>query len=74
MNGQISQLENLVKLIGKILSPDPKSAAFDSSGFLFKGGSVWILLKWGKMKLKKPPVLFTKPTLQLMLNQLLYWQ
>ncbi len=56
----ISQLENLVKLTGKILSSDSEDVAFDSSGFLFKGGSVWILLKWGKKKLKKTSRAFYK--------------
>ena len=60
MSGIILQLENLVKQTGNILSPNPDVGAFDSSGFLFKGGSVWILLKWGKMKLKKTSRAFYK--------------
>lgn len=55
-----TQLENLVALTGKILSPKPQNVALDSSGFLFKGGSVWILLKWGKRKLKKTSRAFYK--------------
>ena len=55
-----SQLENLVKLIGRILSPDPKNTAFDSTGFMFKGGSIWILLKWARRKLKKTSRVFYK--------------
>ncbi len=54
------QLENLVALIGKTLSPRPQNVALDSSGFLFKGGSVWILLKWAKRKLKKTSRAFYK--------------
>ena len=34
--------------------------ALDSSGFLFKGGSVWILLRWAKQKLKKTSRAFYK--------------
>lgn len=59
-NIPLAQLENLVALTGKILSPKPKNAALDSSGFLFKGGSVWILLKWANNKLKKTSRAFYK--------------
>jgi len=55
-----TQLENLVSLTGKIISPKPQNMALDSSGFLFKGGSVWILLKWAKQKLKKTSRAFYK--------------
>jgi len=55
-----AQLENLVALTGKILSPKPQNVALDSTGFLFKGGSVWILLKWAKQQLKKTSRSFYK--------------
>ena len=38
----------------------PLSLLFDSTGFLFKGGSVWILLKWFKPLLKKTSYAFLK--------------
>ncbi len=54
------QIENLVNLVGKTMSPDPKDTAVDSTGFLFKGGSVWLLLKWAVKKLKKTSRIFYK--------------
>lgn len=55
-----SQLENLIVLFGRMLCPDPNKVAIDSTGFLFKGGSVWILLKWRPSKLKKSSKSFIK--------------
>ena len=55
-----SQLENLIVLFGRILCPDPNKTAIDSTGLLFKGGSVWILLKWRPSQLKKSSRRFIK--------------
>ncbi len=54
------QIENLIRLIGTVLCPNPDDTAIDSTGFLFKAGSVWILLKWAVRKLKKTSRIFYK--------------
>lgn len=54
------QIENLIRLTGKVLCPEPEDTAIDSTGFLFKAGSVWILLKWAVRKLKKTSKVFYK--------------
>ena len=54
------QMENLITAVGRILCPEPKDTAIDSTGFLFKGGSVWILLKWLTPLLKKTSRAFLK--------------
>ena len=43
------QVKTLVKTVGKILCPNPKETAIDSTGALLKAGSVWRLLKWAKV-------------------------
>ena len=54
------KLLRLICGLGKRLCKDPKHLAADSTGMLFKGGAIWILLKWHAPNLKKTSKAFRK--------------
>ena len=55
-----SKLVRLIGKLGKQLCKSPKKAAADSTGVVFKGGAVGVLLRWSKSKLKKTSKAFRK--------------